>query len=189
MADVMRLYHTGFAVIPSPDLLRGRKNADFGQGFYLADDVAFSRRWARQRSCEVTYLNSYELDCTGLRVKVFDRDAAWFDYIFRNRRGEKDALAAYDVIMGPITNDTIYDTWGIITSGFLPREQALRLLSIGPQYRQIVIKTTAAAARLRFLGAEALTAKEIARYRETVLREEQQFQTAFAALLEEMNED
>ncbi len=151
MADVMRLYHTGFAVIPSPDLLRGRKNADFGQGFYLTDDVAFSRRWARQRSCEVTYLNSYELDCTGLRVKVFDRDAAWFDYIFRNRRGEKDALTAYDVIMGPIANDTIYDTWGITTSGFLPREQALRLLSIGPQYRQIVIKTTAAAARLRFL--------------------------------------
>lgn len=189
MADLMRLYHTGFAVIPSPDLLRGRKNADFGQGFYLTDDVAFSRRWARHRSCEVTYLNSYELDCTGLRVKVFDRDAAWFDYIFRNRRGEKDALAAYDVIVGPIANDTIYDTWGITTSGFLPREQALRLLSIGPQYRQIVIKTTAAAARLRFLGAEALTAEEIARYRETVLREEQQFQTAFAALLEEMNAD
>ena len=189
MADVMRLYHTGFAVIPSPDLLRGRKNADFGQGFYLTDDVAFSRRWARQRSCEVTYLNSYELDCAGLKIKAFDRDGAWFNYIFRNRRGETDALTAYDVIVGPIANDTIYDTWGITTSGFLPREQALRLLSIGPQYRQIVIKTTAAAARLRFLGAEALTAEEIARYRETVLREEQQFQTAFAALLEEMNED
>ncbi len=189
MADVMRLYHTGFAVIPSPDLLRGRKNADFGQGFYLTDDVAFSRRWARQRSCEVTYLNSYELDYRGLRVKTFDRDEAWFDYIFRNRRGETDALAGYDVIMGPIANDTIYDTWGIITSGFLPREQALRLLSIGPEYRQIVVKSPAAAARLRFLGAEALTAEAIARYRETVAREERQFQSAFAALLAEMNQD
>lgn len=189
MADVMRLYHTGFAVIPSPNLLRGRKNADFGQGFYLTDDVAFSRRWARQRSCEATYLNSYELDCAGLKIKAFDRDGAWFDYIFHNRRGEKDTLAAYDVIMGPIANDTIYDTWGIVTSGFLPREQALRLLSIGPEYRQIVIKSPAGAAKLRFLGAEALTAEAIARYRETVAREERQFQAAFAALLEEMNED
>lgn len=93
------------------------------------------------------------------------------------------------VLIPLIVRCCLYDTWGITTSGFLPREQALRLLSIGPQYRQIVIKTTAAAARLRFLGAEALTAEEIARYRETVLREEQQFQTAFAALLEEMNED
>lgn len=189
MADAMRLYHTGFAVIPSPDLLRGRKNADFGQGFYLTNDVAFSRRWARHRSGKVTYLNSYTLDRAGLRVKEFTRDGAWFDYIFGNRRGEKDALTEYDVIIGPIANDIIYDTWGITTSGFLPREQALRLLSIGPVYRQIVIKSPAAAAKLRFLGAEALAAEEIARYRETVEREERQFQTAFAALLAEMNQD
>ena len=122
-------------------------------------------------------------------MKEFSRDEAWFDYIFRNRRGETDALAGYDVIMGPIANDTIYDTWGITTSGFLPREQALRLLSIGPEYRQIVVKSPAAAARLRFLGAETLTAEAIKRYRETVAREERQFQATFAALLAEMNED
>ena len=43
----MRLYHTGAVEIREPDILRGRKNADFGQGFYLTPDMEFARRWAR----------------------------------------------------------------------------------------------------------------------------------------------
>ena len=32
----MKPYHESTLLIREPDLLRGRKNADFGQGFYLA---------------------------------------------------------------------------------------------------------------------------------------------------------
>ena len=42
----MKLYHTSTLEIRKPDLYRGRKNADFGQGFYLTPDWEFSRRWA-----------------------------------------------------------------------------------------------------------------------------------------------
>ena len=42
----MRLYHTSDREIPRPDLARGRKNADFGQGFYLSPDREFAFRWA-----------------------------------------------------------------------------------------------------------------------------------------------
>ena len=41
------LYHTGFQEIREPDLTIGRKNADFGQGFYLTSDKDFSERWAK----------------------------------------------------------------------------------------------------------------------------------------------
>ena len=37
---MLRLYHAGFQVIPSPDVRYGRKNADFGQGFYLTAEKA-----------------------------------------------------------------------------------------------------------------------------------------------------
>lgn len=43
----MRLYHTSSVEIREPDITRGRKNADFGQGFYLTPDTDFARRWAR----------------------------------------------------------------------------------------------------------------------------------------------
>ncbi len=48
----MLLYHTGFQEIAHPDVHFGRKNADFGQGFYTADDETFAVRWAREKRGE-----------------------------------------------------------------------------------------------------------------------------------------
>ena len=42
----MKLYHAGRDEIREPDIYRGRKNADFGQGFYLTPDREFAYRWA-----------------------------------------------------------------------------------------------------------------------------------------------
>ncbi|MCR4950426.1 MAG: DUF3990 domain-containing protein [Solobacterium sp.] len=186
--ETLRLYHTGFQVIEKPDLLAGRKNADFGQGFYLSNNEEFSRRWARQHKGMTTYLNTYELDPEGLRIKRFVRDAEWFEYIFANRADRPDQLTDYDVIMGPIANDTIYDTWGILTSGWLSSEQALRVLKKGNPYEQIVIKSEKALAALRFTGADPLSPEEIAGYRQTVHAEEEQFQKELAELLAAIDE-
>ncbi len=182
----MVLYHTGFGVIEKPDIRIGRRNADFGQGFYLSDDREFSKRWARTRKGFRTYQNAYELDIQGLRVKRFTRDAEWFGFIRANRSGLSDITADYDVIIGPVANDTLYDTWGIITGGQLSGEQALRLLMIGDSYSQIVIKTDKAAASLRFIKAVEINAEEIAAYREIVREEERRYQEEFVKLLVEM---
>lgn len=178
------LYHTGFHPRPKPDIRAGRKNADFGQGYYLTPDRDFAERWAMARRGETTYINIYELETAGLRLLELTRDETWFDYIFQNRAGAADAMAEYDVILGPIANDTIYDLMGMTTSGFLDRETSLRILGLGPIYLQIVIKTDRAAEQLNWLGARQLTGKEIARYRETVRTEEEAFQLAVAAELE-----
>lgn len=50
----MRLYHAGFEIIRQPDVHFGRRNADFGQGFYLTADADFARRWARARRGQKT---------------------------------------------------------------------------------------------------------------------------------------
>ena len=36
---MIQLFHTGYQIITSPDITIGRRNADFGQGFYLSDNV------------------------------------------------------------------------------------------------------------------------------------------------------
>lgn len=179
----MKLYHTGFLTIERPDVHYGRSNADFGQGFYLSDDEEFSKRWAKIRKGSDTILNTYELDTDGLRVKRFIRDAEWFDYLYHNRAGYVDSLLEYDVIIGPIANDTIFDTWGIITSGLLPNDLALELLQLGGEYRQIVLKTEKAASQLRSITSRNIPPEEVARYRETVIREEQEYQRLFAERL------
>ncbi|MBR0398662.1 MAG: DUF3990 domain-containing protein [Eubacterium sp.] len=179
----MILYHTGFLEIRQPDIYRGRKNADFGQGFYLTADQEFARRWAKDRDGEQVILNTYELDTEGLRIQEFCRDEKWFAYISGNRAWEPDASDA-DVIIGPIANDTIYDTFGIITSGVLAPEEAMRLLMIGPEYRQIALKTEKAASRLKWLSAEVIETGALKEYRETVLAEQTAYQKELAEALE-----
>ncbi len=146
----MILYHTSDREIVKPDIHYGRKNADFGWGFYLTPDKDFTYRWARENAV----VNLFELDEEDLDIHTFSRDTEWFRYIFGNRR-VKDTLAS-DVIIGPIANDTLFDTYGIITSGYLKREDALRLLMIGPQYTQVAIKTEKAVSKLRFIKSEKI---------------------------------
>lgn len=186
--SILHLFHTGFQVIEKPDITIGRRNADFGQGFYLSENEEFSRRWARQRKGLTTYLNTYKLDTSRLNIKRLTGDEEWFGYICANRANKPDAFADYDVVIGPIANDTIYDTWGIITSGLLKEDQALRLLMTGPVYEQTAIKTEKAASLLQFTGAVKVNREEIAIYRETVRKEEQLFQDALVKLLGDIKE-
>ena len=181
--SALKLYHMGFDIIEKPDLKIGRKNADFGQGFYLSDNAEFSKRWAQERRGLSTYLNTYEMDLRDLKVKNFSRDEEWFRYISSNRANQPDDLADYDVITGPIANDTIYATWGIITSGWLKPDQALRLLTFGPLYEQIAVKTERAADSLHFTGAVKMKGEEIAAYKVAVRKEEAEFQEQFITLL------
>ena len=175
----MKLYHTSDRQIERPDIYRGRKNADFGQGFYLTPDSDFAVRWDR----EGAVINEYELDLTGLSVHTFSREQDWFDYIFKNRRAQ-DGLEA-DVVTGPIANDTIYDTFGITTSGFLSREASLRLLLIGPEYTQTAVKSEKAASQLVWLGARKVG--DVSRCRKIVKEEEEEFQRLFAEEMEKIS--
>ena len=174
----MILYHTSNSEIRVPDIRHGRVNADFGQGFYLTPDQDFGCRWAWQD----TVLNRYELDMTRLRVHTFSRAADWFEYIFHNRRAE-DLIDA-DVVIGPIANDTIFETLGIISSGYLKPEEALQLLMIGPEYTQVAIKTQKAADQLKWIGAEKITGVEA--YKASLKREQEEYQEQFAAAMMRM---
>ncbi len=166
----MTLYHTSDRIIQRPDVHQGRKNADFGWGFYLSPDRDFTYRWARDSAV----VNAYEFDESGLEVRRFTRSAEWFEYIFHNRR-LRDGLKA-DVVIGPIANDTIFDTLGLITSGYLTTDQALRLLMIRPEYTQVAVKTERAAQRLRWMSAERISLPEAG----ALKRERDAYQELFA---------
>lgn len=173
MPSEMILYHTSDREIHIPDIHHGRRNADFGWGFYLTPDKDFTYRWAGENAV----VNEYELDEKNLVIRRLDRDVNWFQYIFDNRRMQ-DKITA-DVIIGPIANDTIFDTLGIISSGFLKPEDAIRLLMIGPEYTQVAVKTEKAANQLRWVGSE-----RIERIAGDELKAEQDaFQEAFAEVL------
>ena len=184
---MIRLYHAGYLEIPEPDVHRGRKNADFGQGFYTTDNLTFASRWVREQKGSDIYVNTYELEEEGLKIKRFERDAEWFRYVFSNRRSMPDELSEYDVIIGPVANDTIYNTMGIMTSGYLADEEAMKLLCVGPCYYQITLKTLKAAEHLKFISSATLTREQIDDGKRNVAGEEELYLQEFARVMEELD--
>ena len=175
----MILYHTSDREIQKPDIRRGRKNADFGQGFYLTPDREFTYRWAAKHAV----VNTYELDESGLLIHRFSRDLSWFDTIFHNRRAD-DRLDV-DIVIGPIANDTLFDTMGIISSGFLRPEEALELLKIGPEYTQVAVKTERALSQLWWISSETVSGLDEDQRR----AEQAAYQAAFAEGMQKLEHD
>ena len=185
---MIKVYHAGYVEIPVPDIKRGRVNADFGQGFYLSDNYDFASLWVREKNRADIIVNSYELDESGLNILRFDRDEKWFHYVFSNRRSMPDSYADFDIIIGPIANDTIYDTMGIMTSGYLSDDEALKLLCVGPQYTQIVLKTQKAADNLHFLSALALSKETIEANKKIAAANEAEYLKLFAQTMESLED-
>ena len=87
-----------------------------------------------------------------------------------------------DVVIGPIANDTIFETFGIISSGFLKPEDALKLLLVGPEYTQVAIKTEKAASRLKWRQSD-----RVARLEPGLRKAEQDaYDASFARILQEI---
>ena len=183
---MMHLYHAGYDVIEKPDVHHGRKNADFGQGFYTTDDQEFASRWVREKTGADIIINQYALDDSDLKVKKLERNKEWFEYIFANRRVRPDVYADYDLIIGPIANDTIYETFGIITSGFLSDQEAMKLLMVGGSSQQIVLKSQKAADNLKFVSSEILSKEKILSCKQQHLEENEKFQEEFAKAMQEI---
>ena len=180
----MKLYHVGFDIIKEPDLNAGRRNADFGKGFYLSDNKEFSIRWAKKRKGLTTYINTYELDMNDLNIKKLRKDKHWFKNIYLNRLNVKDIYADYDVVIGPIANDTIFDTLGIITSGIFSDKESLKLMQVGNRYIQVVIKSQKALNNIKWESAEEINEEDIGRYRKIVKKEEEKYQQKLADIIE-----
>ncbi len=186
----MELYHVGFNIIKEIDIKHGRINADFGQGFYLSSDLDFSKKWARLREKQDTIINYYSLDINDLKILNFkERNNDWLNYIFKNRNGYGDIYKDYDVIIGPIANDTIFDLYGILTSGFINNETALKILNNDPLYYQIVIKSEKAKSQLKFLKYEIIDKEIIKNSIEEVKKMEEDYQNLMFSLLDDNVKD
>ena len=78
----------------------------------------------------------------------------------------------------------LFDTLGILSSGLIRPENALRLLMVGPEYTQVAIKTEKAAANLHFIGSERIERMDGA----TLRAEQDAYRAAFAQKLEDITE-
>ena len=161
----MKLYHGSNLKINSPDFKKSKRFLDFGVGFYLTSNEEQAISFAHKVIKRVSKINSrevgaatvseYEFDLVAaertLRVKHFlETDEDWLDFVIANRAGK--ASAAYDVVIGPVANDDIFEVVGKYEDGLITKAQAIKDFKVKKLYNQFTICSEAALRLLKFVS-------------------------------------
>ena len=149
----MILYHGSKVIVESPEIRIQKYNKDFYFGFYctLLPDQAI--RWA-VRFNGVGYLSEYLYTPDGsLRIKQFpEMSEEWLDFIVSCRLGNPHD---YDIVEGPMANDTIFNYVQNFADGKISREALWELAKFKRPTHQISFHTARALTTLSFVkGSE-----------------------------------
>lgn len=161
----MNVFHGSTEMIREPLAHTGRRNLDFGTGFYVTDLHDQAVFWANRpvNKNHPHWLNIYELDVDGIRnsgyryLRFGSYDFEWLEFVVANRRGE-ERWQAYDLIEGGIANDRVFNTIELYAAGLTPREEALEKLRYEKPNNQLcLIRQELIDRYLRFISAEEVT--------------------------------
>jgi len=110
----MLLYHGSNMCIEEIDLDKSRPNKDFGRAFYLSADEEQAREMAMFKVLTgggnvcVTAFEFNEQDINMLKIKRFDGyTEEWAEFVYNNRDEKQDFQHDFDLVYGPIANDTV----------------------------------------------------------------------------------
>lgn len=144
---MMTLYHGSYTVVNQPQTACGRRNLDFGRGFYLTSLRPQAERWAqliteRKTRNGIPQLNVYQFDetlaCQSRWLRFNEYNLEWLYYVVACRAGE-DLWRQYDIVEGGVANDNVIDTVEDYTMGIITAEQALGQLRYKPVNHQLCI--------------------------------------------------
>ena len=159
------LYHGTNSDFDKISLQEGSEYKDFGQGFYLTDDIETARRMAVKKARlfgGIPTLITYQFDdsdLSALSVKNFPARACaeWFEFIDKNRdRKFPHPVHDFDIVIGPIANDGVVLQFGNYHNGLLSSEQAAVLLQDRFLDQQYYFGSEAAIVRLKKISSETL---------------------------------
>lgn len=142
----MRVYHGSTVVVDSPKIITPNRPLDFGKGFYLTSLQHQAEKWAIAKSKikrELPIVSVYKLDLdkvkVNYKVKSFEfANEEWLDLVEVCRK-DKNYVTGYDVIIGEVADDRVYDTINLYLDGLIPKEIALERIKYKYQNDQICI--------------------------------------------------
>ena len=156
----MILYHGSFLEVAKPDLVHSRHNVDFGCGFYVTPLYEQAVKWCGKfkRRGKDGIISRYEYDESReveLKVLKFDLySEEWLDFILNCRSG-KD-LTNYDIIIGGVANDKVFNTVELFFDGLIDKKEAIKRLCYEKPNQQICLRTEKALTLLRYKGSEKI---------------------------------
>ena len=158
-AKDMKIYHGSDVLVENPKIIQPVRALDFGSGFYTTTNIYQAKNFAgkvkdRNGSTE-THISIYKVNMDLFKTKnilFFDKpDKKWLDFVSENRNGTYKGVV-YDIIYGPVANDTIFKTFIAYQNGILNEIETLKRLKIRNLYNQLVFTNEQSLKCLMFIG-------------------------------------
>lgn len=145
------LYHGSREAVELPEIRVQKFHKDFYWGFYCTEFEKQAIRWAT-RFGKSGVVNVYSFDESAeLSVKRFPvMSDEWLDFIAACRTGKPHN---YDVVEGPMADDTIFNYVQSFVDGEISREAFWALAKFKHPTHQISFHTAKALAALKFEGS------------------------------------
>lgn len=143
------VYHGSSQIVETPEIRIAKFNKDFYFGFYCTVMKEQAKRWA-VRYGESGYISIYEyVPNDNLKTLKFEKmTEEWLDFIVDCRTGKAHA---YDIVEGPMADDTIYNYVQGFIDGKYSRAAFWELAKFKYPTHQISFHTARALATLKFL--------------------------------------
>lgn len=180
MNKIITLFHGSEKVIEVPSFGEGKKNNDFGLGFYCTETEKLSKEWAVS-SLRDGFCNRYTLDTEYMKILNLNSP----DYTILNwiavlvehrlfsirtpiaRRAKKYLIDnfginvnAFDIVTGYRADDSYFDYAESFLNNAISVEQLAAAMKLGKLGEQIVLKSQFAFSRIRFEGFDVAEKEE-----------------------------
>lgn len=172
MDKMLKIYHGSDKIIEEPIFGEGKKNNDFGLGFYCTKDINLAKEWAIT-SLKDGYANCYTIDFSNMNILNLNNGnytiLNWIAILLEHRLFSiKTPIAkkarqylidyygvnvnAYDVVIGYRADDSYFDYAIAFVNNSITVNQLAKAMMLGELGEQIVIKSKYAFSKLIFEG-------------------------------------
>ena len=174
MNKQITICHGSKQLIEVPVFGEGRKNNDFGLGFYCTESNELAKEWAVS-SLHDGFSNCYSLDTQNMKIlnlncsdySILNWMAVLVEHRLFNlktpvaRRAKRyltDSFGinvnAYDLIIGYRADDSYFDYAEAFLNNGITVEQLARAMKLGKLGEQIVLKSKFAFSKIKYVGYE-----------------------------------
>ncbi len=178
----LTLYHAASVKVKKPIWNYAVKNAsggasyDFGPAFYVSEDTEQPKKLGCTKF-ENVVLNKYEVNLEGLKVLYLNLDEDWLLTVCFHRRDFKkklelrelreeyrNHLKKFDIIVGPVADDTIFTAISNFIEGNTTSVVTLKLMDVMGYPYQYAFVSDKACEALKFKGCVVLKELEKEEY-------------------------
>jgi len=150
----MTVYHGSYLEIQNPKILKGKFTKDFGPGFYCTLIKEQAQRWALRLKSPIVNVYDVRMNMKLEILEFKEMTEDWLDFIIDCRHGKPHS---YDIVIGAMANDQVYNYIEDYLDGVLTREQFWVMARFKYPTHQITFCTEEAVKCLEFRKSEKVT--------------------------------